>query len=164
MVEAVTSVVSCMVVKELSSQAFSITLAHLTDLIRRPHPDMASKSIQEELSDIVPTAQLHIIQSVLYDFEWLRTDSKTVDALCERLTELAQSIHGHAKHVQLAIDEWNQLYFRTWRTLDVSTHMKALRSDVAQLHQTFEVLKNLLPSCLNLSAARRVLTSSCAPK
>lgn len=163
MVEAVTSLVSCMMVKELSSQAFSITLAHLTELIRSPHSDTASKSIQEQLVEIVPTAQLHIIHSVLYDFEWLRTDSKTVDALCERLTELAQSIHSHAKQVQLAIDQWNQLYFRTWRTLDVSKHLNALRTDVAHLDKTFELLKNMLSSCLNLSAARRTLTA-CALK
>lgn len=144
--------VGCLVVKELSSQAFALTLGHLSDILSylTRRSDDATRVICEELTKIVPTAKLKIIQCVLFDFEWLREESKTINSLCERLTELAQSIHFHIQQIGLTIDAFNQLYFRSWRTLDVSLHLQVVRQNVHDVHETFELLKLMLPSCISL--------------
>ena len=145
--------VGCLVVKELSSQAFALTLSHLSDVLTylTRKSDDVTKLVCEELAKTVPTAKLKIIQCVLFDFEWLRDESKTMDALCERLTELAQSIHFNVQQIGYSIEAFNQLYFKSWRTLDVSMHLQIIKQDVKELNETFELVKLLLPSCITLS-------------
>jgi hypothetical protein len=148
--------VGCLVVKELSSQAFALSLGHLSDIMTylTRRSDDVTRLICDELTKMVPTAKLKIIQCVLFDFEWLREESKTIDSLCERLTELAQSIHFHVQQIGLNIDAFNKLYFRSWRTLDVSLHLQIIRQHVHDLHETFELLKLMLPSCISLTQSR----------
>ena len=79
-----TAAVGCLVVKELSSQAFALTLSHLSGMfvaMSRTADDMTT-SIRNELLQIVPTPKLRIIQAVFFDFEVLGTNSKTMDSLC----------------------------------------------------------------------------------
>lgn len=142
----------CMVVKELSGQAFSLTVTHLVEALAKlgRKPDDVTKSIHADLVKLIPTSKLKIIQCMLADFEWLRQESKTIDALMERLTELAQTIHYHAQQISQKIQEFNQLYFRGWRTLDVSEHVEAIRKGSHHLEETFDLLKHLLPSCIAL--------------
>lgn len=148
--------VGCLVVKELSSQAFSLTLCHLTDIMSylTRKSDDVTRLICDELATTVPTAKLKIIQCVLFDFEWLREESKTIDSLCERLTELAQSIHFNVQQIGLSIEAFNKLYFRSWRTLDVSIYLQIVKQNVKELHETFELLKLMLPSCISLTQSK----------
>jgi hypothetical protein len=142
--------VGCLLVKELSSQAFSLTVAHLTEVLaylgRRP--DHQTRAVHDQVALLVPTAKLRIIQCMLSDFEWLRDESRTIDSLCERLAELADSIRIQVRLIGLAVEEFNKLWFRSWRTLDVSAHTAAIRSDVQDLQDTFELLKVMLPLAL----------------
>lgn len=149
--------VGCLVVKEFSSQAFSLAVSHLGDVMSQLNrkPDDATRLIHKELIALVPTAKLKIIHAMLFDFEWLREESKTVDSLCDRLTELAQSINYHTQQIGIALDHFNQLYFRSWRTLDISPNLEAIKRDVHHLNETFEVLKIMLPSCVLLVNNRR---------
>jgi len=146
--------VGCLIVRELSSQAFSLTLTQLMDVMSaiRRNPEDVTQLVHDELISIVPTAKLNIIKCVLCDFEWMRQDSKTINALCNRLTELAQSIRHQVKKIDLAVDTWNERYFRRWFSLDVSTHFKIIKQDVHELNETFELLKVMLPSCLSLQS------------
>lgn len=154
--------VGCLVVKELSSQAFSLTLAHLSDMMAylNRKPDEVTRLIHKDLVALVPTAKLKIIHAMLYDFEWLREESKTVDSLCDRLTELAQSINYHTQQIGVAIDHFNQLWLKSWRTLDVSANIEAIKRDAHHLNETFELLKIMLPSCLTVAANRRPTIST----
>lgn len=149
--------VGCLVVKELSSQAFTMTISHLSDVMsfmgRRP--DDVTRALHRELVGIVPTAKLKIIQSILIDFDGLRHESKTIDTLAERLTELAQSINYHTQQIGIALEHFNQLYFRGWRTLDVSDHLTAIQRDSKSLEETFDLLRGLLPSCLAIVHTRK---------
>lgn len=148
--------VSCLVVKELSSQAFALTVSHLGDMMAylKRGPDDLTRMIHTDLVKLVPTSKLKIIQAILIDFEWLREESKTVDSLCDQLTELAQFINYHTQQIGLAIEHFNQLYFRSWRTLDVTDHMSAIKKHSQMLEETFDILKDLLPSCLAVATTR----------
>jgi hypothetical protein len=146
--------VGCMLVRELSSQAFALTMTHLSDVLAaiQRGPNEVTRLIQRDLTDVVPSAKLRIVHAMLIDFEWLRDRSRTIDSLCDRLTELAQSIHFRTHAIGDEIDRFNALYFRSWRTLDVTGHISGIKADVVQLNETFELFKALLPSCLALDA------------
>lgn len=149
--------VGCLVVRELSSQAFSLTLVQLKELLAYMgrSPDYITKLIQTRLAEIVPWPRLQIIQCGLIDFEWARSESKMVDALCERLAELAQEIHVNISRIHAALDEFNQLYFRTWRTLNVEGELGNIRQAVKLLQETYDEFKTMLPSCLANITARQ---------
>lgn len=157
-IAAASAAVSCLIVRELSSQAFSVTLTRLTDVLifMSRKPDDMTRAIHDEMVKLVPSDKLKIIQCVLCDFEWMRDESKTVNALMERLTELAQIIHYRVQQIGLALEDFNTLWFRTWRTLDVSDHLAAIKKTSAIIDETFELLKIMLPSCLILVRRKKV--------
>jgi hypothetical protein len=158
--------VGCLVVRELSSQAFSLTLAQLKEALAfmGRSPDYVTKWAQAQLEEVVPSARLHIIQCGLADFEWARAESKMVDALCERLAELAQEIHANIGRIHRAVDDFNQLYFRSWRTLSVERELAAIRAAVKLLQETYDEFKSMLPSCLaNIAARRRAKPPASGP-
>jgi hypothetical protein len=154
---AAAAAIGCLVVKELSSQTFAIAVSHLGDVVaylsRKTLENTTSTvlSVHQQLQRLVPTAKLKIIQAVLYDFEPLRQQSKTVDTLMERLAEVAQTIHYHVQQIQLAEELHEQKYFKEWRSFDVAEHMEAITAANVHLEDSFQLLTKLLPSCIVLS-------------
>jgi hypothetical protein len=155
-------------VRELSSQAFSVTLGQLTKLLATigSRPDDVSKQIHNEMLQLIPHSKLKIIGCVLMDFEQVRDESKTIDALCERLIDLEQQIHYWAKEIETKIDKYEQLYFRTWRTLDVSAELAAIRQQSHHIDETFELFKWMLSAYIKVrsSVSLPSLTTSARPR
>jgi hypothetical protein len=152
----VAGAVGYLVAKEMSGQAFSFTLARISDVLSRlsRHDSDAGKGIHAQLARLIPSAKLNITQALMTDFENLRTTSKTIDALLQAVDDAASRIMAESHSIELKIEAHNkEAWFAGWRSLDVSQHLDCVRFSVDALESNFALLAQLLPSCVVAMAA-----------
>jgi hypothetical protein len=143
------------VAKEISAMAFSATTNRLTDVLSRlsKYDSDAAKTAHVQLARLIPTSKIQITRAMMADFEALRTNSKTVNALLQALDDSACTITTEAYLVEIAIKEHPSKWFASLRGLDIEHHLDQISASVAALESNFALLAQLLPSCVIAIAA-----------
>jgi hypothetical protein len=149
-----TAAVAYLVANQLSGPALSLTISKLGDLIISlgAQRDDVVQRAHHEISRIVPFVKLKIVHAMVADFEALRRRSKTVDAIMDSLNESANEIHRNLTLIKVAAVEYESCWFRRWRPhlFNVEIELDRIRAASLMLDRGFQLLTDLLPSCVSV--------------
>ncbi len=149
-----TAAVAYIVANQLSGPALSLTISKLGDLIISlgAQRDDVVQRVHHEISRIVPFVKLKIVHAMVADFEALRRRSKTVDAIMDSLNESANEIHHNLTLIKVAAIEYEACWFRRWRPhlFNVEMELDRIRAASLMLDRGFQLLTDLLPSCVSV--------------
>jgi hypothetical protein len=159
-----TAAVAYIVANQLSGPALSLTIGKLADLLMslgNKQDDVVQKA-HNEITRVVPFVKLKIVHAMVSDFEDLRRRSKTVDAIMDGLNESADDIYRSLTMVKLAANEYEALWFRSWRThlFNVEPELTRIRTSADRLDRGFQLLIDLLPSCATIFPSSSSSSSS----
>lgn len=152
--------VGYLLAKELSVHAFGLTVGSITsNLARLAQSDNdAVKMVAAQLGEIVPTAKLLIVPSVVADFESVRSGSQTISMLLKTLKEHHDTILDELHRIRLkTIEQENKWFYQRWwwgGTYDVSEHVQRIRIASKDLQSSLDLLTQLLPTCVLLACSR----------
>jgi len=158
--EVALAMTGTILVKELSSQAFNLALSQLTEMLQyfSQRPELKYVEVRAKLGKLIPKAKIEIIQSGLMEFEWIRCQSKVIDVLCERLTQLVQDIQHEVASITQALNVYNATYFKWWYPLDVGREFETIEMLVTTLLETHKEFQSMLPTCIHNLECKRNYT------
>ena len=143
-----------LVAKELSYQAFTVTLSKISSTmlnfsLTTSSDDLVKESYSLIKSD-VPVAELKIVEALLIDFDSLRQQSKTVDTIMNCLNQSMNDIFHELSQIHAQISYYESCWFRSWRIglLNIQPNINKIRKESTLIRTNMQLLKDLLPSCI----------------
>lgn len=144
------------VAKELSVQAFGFTLGRLSTLLTdmSKYSTESAQSVHRQLTNLVPTAKLKIVDAIIRDFENVRSCSQTIDALLESMADTASLIHIEVHLINLRVQKFESWigWLSLMGRLGIDDNLNKLRVLSSTLEDNFALLTQLLPSCIIAAA------------